>query len=768
MKKSSYSIVTLMVGFLVALSGFQQSASAQVPSGVVVDSIGPVTAAASWRTEAPFRSHHLVADPATGQMVFIAGQSANMSVGESTDPAWYYSTDNGTTWSINTSPFSNNATAGAVVVAADSNFTVYVVYNRGDSLFFNEDAFAHDGSTLGSEVMVNAPGTDAQCADIAVSKSGKYIIITAQPTHGDYDSLYAYVSSDSGQTWTQHLALTTTDPSIAPRAFSGHPTFQWDITSLSMGTNGYAFVAVHADYDSTFPNDHWNLISETSDYGATWTPSWVTPPPSSEYQPTGNAWDYNGAVLAVGNTPHLVSEMINSSGVQVLVESHRENGVWVHHAVSRPDTMRSYSYELPRDGGLGMDTQGRLYCVFTNENLSVANTTYEVYISGSSDGGDTWTQPIRLTDTQPFCSGNDVVNSPTIPQLMGSTSAAIAINGEMFGLFPGQNPPTGWVESQFPLSAVWNGPFDQDTTLRVLQADGYHKTFGTAGFNWVDITQIGTRIDSLLHDVPSGSYDPDDGNAGMFPIGFHFGFYGTSYDSFEVSANGYISFTDSTFGWPPPFPINNYKTIIAPFASDAVNPDDIHNPLLYYYDNPAKDTCVIEWYKESSWYSASTTDSSITYEIILAKEDSSITFQYDGIGPTPQYMNVQVKGGTSAGFDFNKLGFVPAVGEMVKVQPLATPVESRPVTASSFVLNQNYPNPFNPTTQIDYSISRNSFVTLKVYNVLGQEVATLFSGVETPGNHSVTFDASRFASGVYFYRLKAGNFTSVKKMILMK
>ncbi|HEY9166927.1 MAG TPA: ice-binding family protein [Candidatus Kryptonia bacterium] len=87
---------------------------------------------------------------------------------------------------------------------------------------------------------------------------------------------------------------------------------------------------------------------------------------------------------------------------------------------------------------------------------------------------------------------------------------------------------------------------------------------------------------------------------------------------------------------------------------------------------------------------------------------------------------------------------------------------------SAYGLTQNYPNPFNPTTTINYSVPKNSYVSLKVYNVLGQEVTTLFSGKQQAGNYIATFDASRFASGVYFYRLQAGSYNSVKKMVLMK
>ena len=99
---------------------------------------------------------------------------------------------------------------------------------------------------------------------------------------------------------------------------------------------------------------------------------------------------------------------------------------------------------------------------------------------------------------------------------------------------------------------------------------------------------------------------------------------------------------------------------------------------------------------------------------------------------------------------------------------------------TKFELKQNYPNPFNPTTTIKYSIpsviarseatrqSAGMLVQLKVYDMLGREVATLVNREQTPGNYAVEFDASRFSSGVYFYTLKAGEFTSTKKMILMK
>ncbi len=89
-------------------------------------------------------------------------------------------------------------------------------------------------------------------------------------------------------------------------------------------------------------------------------------------------------------------------------------------------------------------------------------------------------------------------------------------------------------------------------------------------------------------------------------------------------------------------------------------------------------------------------------------------------------------------------------------------------TIYSYKLEQNYPNPFNPTTAISYQLSAVSNVTLKVYDILGREVATLVDGRENAGKYSVTFDGSRFASGVYFYRLDANGNVFTKKLILIK
>jgi hypothetical protein len=85
-----------------------------------------------------------------------------------------------------------------------------------------------------------------------------------------------------------------------------------------------------------------------------------------------------------------------------------------------------------------------------------------------------------------------------------------------------------------------------------------------------------------------------------------------------------------------------------------------------------------------------------------------------------------------------------------------------------FMLSQNYPNPFNPTTTIGFSIPKSEFVTLKIYNLLGQEVATLISENLQAGHYQIDWDASQMASSVYYYLINAGEFQEVKKMILIR
>jgi hypothetical protein len=94
--------------------------------------------------------------------------------------------------------------------------------------------------------------------------------------------------------------------------------------------------------------------------------------------------------------------------------------------------------------------------------------------------------------------------------------------------------------------------------------------------------------------------------------------------------------------------------------------------------------------------------------------------------------------------------------------------KSNTAKPEAFLLNQNYPNPFNPSTTISYSLSKASYVKLRIFNILGKELTTLADGFQSAGNHSAHFLASDMASGVYFYRLETEGYTAMKQMLLIK
>jgi hypothetical protein len=104
----------------------------------------------------------------------------------------------------------------------------------------------------------------------------------------------------------------------------------------------------------------------------------------------------------------------------------------------------------------------------------------------------------------------------------------------------------------------------------------------------------------------------------------------------------------------------------------------------------------------------------------------------------------------------------------VSVKEVVTSIDSEEHVPYIFSLKQNYPNPFNPKTLINYQLPKTSNVEISIYNLLGQKVAILIDEKQNPGNHQVKWDASGFASGIYLYKIEAGEFQDVKKMILLR
>nr|WP_051069697.1 T9SS type A sorting domain-containing protein [Gracilimonas tropica] len=128
----------------------------------------------------------------------------------------------------------------------------------------------------------------------------------------------------------------------------------------------------------------------------------------------------------------------------------------------------------------------------------------------------------------------------------------------------------------------------------------------------------------------------------------------------------------------------------------------------------------------------------------------------------------------SSNFNFDQVKFLTSgdfyspIFHVSNSQPKNTSNAIDFETPLQFNLSQNYPNPFNPITHIQYGLPASGFVKLEVFNIKGQKVATLLDERKSAGLHKVTFDASNLASGLYIYRIQAGNHVETKRFILIK
>jgi hypothetical protein len=153
-----------------------------------------------------------------------------------------------------------------------------------------------------------------------------------------------------------------------------------------------------------------------------------------------------------------------------------------------------------------------------------------------------------------------------------------------------------------------------------------------------------------------------------------------------------------------------------------------------------------------------------TMKVIYGVEAGTINVVGDTIQNRIATVGINATGYTSLTDDAFK--FMKAAIDWIMTSP--TGVTEKQYQPSRFELSQNFPNPFNPTTTIQFDIQKSGYYSLKVYNLLGQEVATLVAGNKSAGRYSVNFDASNLTSGMYVYRLSGNNVNLTRKMLLMK
>lgn len=225
-------------------------------------------------------------------------------------------------------------------------------------------------------------------------------------------------------------------------------------------------------------------------------------------------------------------------------------------------------------------------------------------------------------------------------------------------------------------------------------------------------------------------------------------------------------------------------------AAIVINSHDNVLPTPEYLLTETIGTSVLGTVAAEQWSGCLVTYKNVTIDVANADGTSNFGESYGNDGVLPHTRIIWSDGNTSfnAGANAVKVnigdkfesitGILGFTHSYYKLAPrkddditgyVPTAIEDEAIgSPADYSLKQNYPNPFNPTTNIVYSIPKSGFVTIKIYNILGQEVRVLANRMMNQGTYNVTFDAGALNSGVYFYTLSVDNFTQVKKMMLLK
>ncbi len=253
---------------------------------------------------------------------------------------------------------------------------------------------------------------------------------------------------------------------------------------------------------------------------------------------------------------------------------------------------------------------------------------------------------------------------------------------------------------------------------------------------------------------------------------------GSTFRNWNHSSNEIPHYSASYWYWSYPLPT---QAEIGLWTFEAVfqNKTYIHNfsvsdpdtkPISVYLESPQNGAEALETSQLLRWVPLADADE---YEIVISKEENfnqpvveetllnSRDFDFQNLDEnTVYYWKVRARNEHGTGSWSETRTFNTGLSTSINDENTELPAEPG--------LSQNYPNPFNPSTQISYKLPRSTYVQLKVYNLLGEEIASLENSQKRAGTHSVTFDASGLSSGIYYYRLQTSDFLEVKSMTLIK
>jgi len=356
--------------------------------------------------------------------------------------------------------------------------------------------------------------------------------------------------------------------------------------------------------------------------------------------------------------------------------------------------------------------------VFTKSSSYLYAGTGGYGILKSTSNGQNWTQTELSSQTM----------------LTFATNGNYVYAGAVDGVYISSNNGVNWTHTSLNNDAAYSIAISGSTIFAGCGYAFYQSTNG--GANWVQ----GALNEVALSLIVSGSYV----------------FAGT-YNGVYVTTNNGINWTQTS--------LNNRSVPSLAFGSNILYAGTESNGLYYSTNNG---TNWVQTSLNSVTVSALTVSGSYIFVgtdvdgIYFSSNNGQNWFQKNqGIGV--QYIEDLFISDSYiyAGTEMNS-AWRRGLSEAINVKKISE------IVPSGYSLNQNYPNPFNPNTKISYQIVKSGFVTLSIYDMVGREIAVLVNENQSPGTYEYTFNASGFSSGIYFYKLKSGDFSFVKKMALIK
>jgi len=455
-----------------------------------------------------------------------------------------------------------------------------------------------------------------------------------------------------------------------------------------------------------------------------------------------------------------IVRIIPSSGID-----YQPEGILNNSVSNSFNLVSSFNWELK------FSATGKVFKDVSFASLLVGYIVTELgAVYKTSDGGNNWTNVMNLGFPY-YWYGVDALTADTVV-ISGFNNQGDIHTGVIRWSFDGGSSWTNDIVLSIPNGVGWLSHIHFfDINKGIVSAEfsgGMHYTTNggkdTASWTYV---QINSDLGWF-----AGNIDADT-SGNIFTTGIHFahssdfGISWTSGPSADPVFDGGVDFSDNlmtgmTGGGQISAPVSGW-------THKTVDGGQSWSPRLYSFPYPIRavklfnDTLGLGFggnlFQEVGGIYL-TTDGGVNWDLDL--NASAEMFSYDVVMKSADSLDVWCVGSTGGGTGYTGKLYKTSKGNPVGVR------EAKNQIPIDFQLYQNYPNPFNPSTSLQYAIGKTQFVSLKVYDVLGNEIATLVNEEKPAGEYEVEFNASGLTSGIYFYKLQAGSFIESKKMILMK